>query len=422
VNYPDLADYYRLVTDDAHPNQYFFDGQWRAFETRDFTIAVKTDAGVVQQPRSLRFSVLGPVFETADGVIALRAAGVGDVRGVEQYYRMSRARDFAAWKRALAMQAVPSTNIVYADREGHIALIYNARFPDRAADARYDWQGCLPGDDPAALWTRYLPADAAPRLIDPASGWVYSANASPFSASDADADMAPAAFPASMGIERWMTNRARRAVEQLAPQEKISDESLLAAKFDITYSEHSVVGETITMLTGLEVGNDAELRAAQDLLRGWDRRASADSRVMALAYAAITPFAQARFGRRAPPEDALAALRAAAAQTKASFGRLDPLWGDVLRLRRGAVDLPLEGGPDLLRAVTFGAASDGKLVGVHGDGLIIVVDWAPDGSVRTRTISQFGAAAERPRSPHYNDQAALFAQYKFRYDVTEPSR
>jgi len=103
---------------------------------------------------------------------------------------------------------------------------------------------------------------------------------------------------------------------------------------------------------------------------------------------------------------------------KESFGRIDPAWGEVLRLRRGDVDLGLEGGPDLLRAVTFGAPEAGKLVGVHGDGLIIVVDWAPDGNVRTRTVSQFGAAAERPDSPHYNDQAEIFARYGWRFDET----
>lgn len=422
VNYPDLADYYLLVTDEAHPGQYLYDGAWRDFETRRVRIDVKIGPFALPVSRTLRYSVHGPAFETGDGWVAVRAAGIGDVRGVEQYYRMSRARTFADWQAALAMQAVPSTNLVYADGEGHIGFFYNARFPDRPSNPEggdYDWRHCARGDRSDALWTEYLPPDSAPRLIDPGSGWVYSANGSPFSATDPAADLDPAAFAETLGIERWMTNRGLRAVEQLSPQERISDASLLAAKFDVTYSARSGVAEALDTLIAADVGGDAALLQAQALLRGWDRIADADATAMALAYYATQPYLRARWRREPPPEDAAAVLRAAIVRMQESFGRIDPPWGEVLRLKRGDVDLGLEGGPDLLRAVTFGAPEDGKLVGVHGDGLIIVVDWAPEGTVRTRTVSQFGAAAERPGSPHYDDQAEIFARYGWRFDATE---
>lgn len=422
VNYPDLADYYRLTTDASHPGQYLYDGAWRDFETRRVTIQVKLGPITMPVSRTLHYSVHGPAFETGDGWVAVRAAGLGDVRGVEQYYRMSRARDFAAWQDALAMQGAPSTNLIYADAEGHIGFFYNARFPDRPASSEggdYDWRHCAPGDTSAALWTAYLPPDAAPRLIDPPSGWLYSANASPFSATDPAGDLDPGAYSETLGIERWMTNRALRTVEQLSPQAQISDAVLLAAKFDIAYSARSSVSQALDALIAADVGADGELQRAQALLRDWDRVADADATAMALAYYATQPYLRARWRREPPPDDPVAALRAAVARMQESFGRIDPPWGEVLRLKRGDVDLALEGGPDLLRAVTFGAPENGKLVGVHGDGLIIVVDWPGDGTVRTRTVSQFGAAAERPGSPHYNDQAEIFARYGWRYDETE---
>ena len=43
-----------------------------------------------------------------------------------------------------------------------------------------------------------------------------------------------------------------------------------------------------------------------------------------------------------------------------------------------------------------------------------MIDWAPDGSYRIDTIHQFGSATMNASSPHYADQAPLFAaeQYK----------
>ncbi len=108
------------------------------------------------------------------GGFAIRHAGIGEVAQVEQYYRLNKAKDFADWKAAMAMQAVPATNFVYADREGHIGLFYNAKFPDRRPG--FDWKGVLPGDTSATLWTGYKPWSAIPMVVDPRAGWVANAN------------------------------------------------------------------------------------------------------------------------------------------------------------------------------------------------------------------------------------------------------
>ena len=45
------------------------------------------------------------------------------------------------------------------------------------------------------------------------------------------------------------------------------------------------------------------------------------------------------------------ALRHAISTLKTHFGRIDPEWGQLNRIRRGALDLPIDGGPDVYRAV-----------------------------------------------------------------------
>ena len=82
-----------------------------------------------------------------------------------------------------------------------------------------------------------------------------------------------------------------------------------------------------------------------------------------------------------------------------------------MRLKRGEVSLPLNGGPDTLRAVyANGDAADGVMTATGGDTYILYADWSPEGSVEIRTIHQFGAATLDKTSIHYADQAPIFAQ------------
>ena len=89
---------------------------------------------------------------------------------------------------------------------------------------------------------------------------------------------------------------------------------------------------------------------------------------------------------------------------------------DLLRLRQGDVDLPLDGGSDTLRAsTTWRVDDDGRLSLVHGDSFIQWTEWPSDGGpVRSRSIQPFGSATTRPDSPHYTDQMQLYVDHKLK--------
>jgi len=97
-----------------------------------------------------------------------------------------------------------------------------------------------------------------------------------------------------------------------------------------------------------------------------------------------------------------------------SFGRLDPKWRERNRLLRGKTDLPLGGGPDVLRAIYGLPEKDGRLKAVAGDGLVVYTTWDKNGKQSAGMVHNFGAASSRPASPHYDDQAPLFAAEQFR--------
>jgi len=89
------------------------------------------------------------------------------------------------------------------------------------------------------------------------------------------------------------------------------------------------------------------------------------------------------------------------------FGSVDMPWGDVNRLIRGDVDLPIGGGPDILHA-TYGALQeDGRLKITDGDTYVLLVIWDKDGKVSSMSVHQFGSATLHPESPHYADQSPL---------------
>ena len=106
----------------------------------------------------------------------------------------------------------------------------------------------------------------------------------------------------------------------------------------------------------------------------------------------------------------LAALTDAVNILIENYGRVDVPWQEVNRLRRGDVDLGLSGAPDVLHAIYGNLEEDGRFRGIAGDAYVMLVTWLPDGSVRSRSIHQYGSATLVEDSPHYADQTAVFVE------------
>ncbi len=407
VNKPDLIDVYALEMNPADPRQYKLDGAWRDLEVRTAAIQVKVLGPLSWTAhREVLWSVYGPVVRGPRGVFAIRIAGYGDVRHIEQWYRMNKASRFDEWLEAMRMNALPMFNVGYADREGHIFYVYNARLPLRSEG--YDWSGIVPGNTSRTLWTESLPFDRLPQVRDPPSGFVQNCNSSPFHTTVGDGNPEPSAYSPAFGIETRMTNRSLRALELLGADEQITREEFDQYKFDVTYAGASVIAARIGQLLAAPVPADPLTRQALDLLRGWDRAATADSRAAALAVMALAPADEAEADM--PPTSVLdERVAAAARRLQTQFGRIDVPWHDVLRLRHGTLDIGLFGGPDLLHAVYGRPGSDGRIAGVAGDSYILLVEWDPEGRVSSRSIQPYGSATLDAHSRHYADQAPLFA-------------
>jgi len=409
VDEPRLFDIYTLKLNPANEDQYWLDGAWKNFEITDAALRVKIIGPLIWTVhRPVLWSAHGPVLKTDHGAFAIRFAGMGEIRQVLEYYRLDKARDLGEFKAALALQALPSINYIYADRTGNIGYVYNGLFPVRAAGTD-PWR-IQPGDRSDLIWHSYQPFAKIPQLWNPPSGLVFNSNNTPFHASAAADDINPAGYGPEWGIQSNMTNRAWRALETFGTQPRIGDAEFRADKFDLRYSAHSQMQDVLDEIAALKPGADTDLAAAQKLLAGWDRSTDTASTAAALAVLTARPVVEARTAGHAHPIVA-ESLRAAIATLKTHFGRIDPPWGSVNRIRRGSIDLPIDGGPDIFRAVYGDPQPDGTLTGVAGDTLIMFVTWDRNGVVQSDSISPFGASA-RPGAPHYADQTADFVHMR----------
>ena len=134
-------------------------------------------------------------------------------------------------------------NCGYADATGHIAYVYNAPLPRRAAG--YDWRATCPGNTSATLWTE-LPAASTslPRVVDPPSGFVQNCQQLAVPRHHrAPATPTPPRYPARWASRRARpTARLRAAGAARAPTRRSPREEFDALKFDVAYAEGSAAG------------------------------------------------------------------------------------------------------------------------------------------------------------------------------------
>ena len=415
VNRPDMVDVYKLVLDDTG-TKYRIGGKWVPLEQKTVTLPVRFGPIVLPIRKTIWRSAHGPVIKNDHGAFAIRYGGMDRLDQLDAYYRLNKAKTLAEWQGQLARMAIPSTNFLYADEAGNIAYVYNAAIPQRQPG--HDWRSILPGDDPALIWTGPVTYDALPKYVNPASGWLFNSNNTPFYAAGRGSDLKPDSVPPEMGVELDMTNRARRAWELMSRARQLDTATLENIKFDMCYDNAGYVKHMMDAYRALDVRDDKQLANARALLLGWDRCADNIGRGDAIALLVLKEFMAASYQHKVWP-DAREVLATAAKHLISHFGRLDPPMSELLRLRReidgSANDLPLDGGSDTLRAsTTWDIARDGRLAVKHGDSFIIWAEWLPGKRVTSRSIQPFGAATTRPDSMHYTDQSSLFIQHRFK--------
>ena len=264
------------------------------------------------------------------------------------------------------------------------------------------------GTKSSLIWDQITPFEEIPLLVNPNSGWVASANQDPFRASAISDNLKRSDYAKTLGIETKMTNRAYRVIEIFDNNKKFSEGDLLAAKFDNAYSRES---RSVKYLFEVleEDFKDPKLLEAQKLLRSWNLKTDFDNRGAALGVCVLSEEWRS-FMNRVDAPDSKEIFRDCIKQVESAFGRIDPMWSEVNFLVRGDLALPIQGGPDTLRAIYGRLQDDGTLKAAAGDGLVVALAWdSSSGKQVSKSIHQYGSATQDNTSPHYDDQVKLFA-------------
>ena len=409
VNQPDLVDVYVLDMDPEDDNRYRVDGEWLELEAFDIPIKVQLWGWLPWTVKEKGYrSIHGPVMKTDHGTYALRYAGMDEIRQVEQWLAMSAATSFAEWQKAMALQHIASFNFVYANADGDIHFVHNAMMPRRAAG--WDWNQYLPGDRRDLIWDDYLTPDELPNVTNPPSGYVHSANQSPFQVSSEGSNPVKSDYPVESGWPKRMTNRAVRGLELLNANTAISFDDFSAIKHDNAYSPRYRGYAYLSSVAELEPNGPEETQALS-LIRDWDLHTDTANRNAALGVCILLAEWQAERTGNALP-DARETLQTCMESVRDVAGRLDPEWGTLQQHGRRQRTWPVAGGPDTLRAMYAERLEDEDdfLTVVAGDGLYYVIEWNAEGEQTIRGTHQYGSQMTDESSPHYLDQAESFSR------------
>lgn len=443
------ADQEDLYVYDLHPDdptRYRYGDGWEPMRIVAERVPVRgADPAAVE----LAFTRHGPVLHVdADRGRAYGLRTAWTEPGTAPYLASlayQKARDWPSFEAALEGWGAPTVNHVYADTAGNVGWVTAGRIPVRETS---DGLLPVPGDG-RHEWRGFLPASAHPRELNPARGWVASANHMNL---PADFDHATH----RTGFEFADPSRFRRIREVLDGTALHGMEEAMRLQCDVT---SLTARDTLALLEGLR-GADAAQRGALEMLRGWDHVLGVDSAPGALFQVWLERHLfPAVIERLAPPEvlaaitfpdvalvidalsrpdpgfgaDAAAArdallletLGAAFDETAERLGD-DPAGWEWGRLHRAHFRHPLSAlaGPRLAARLDVGPiARGGSPLTVNNNGgpigdlrvahgatwrmIADVGDW--DASLTVNAPGQSGD----PRSPHYRDLAEVWAADRY---------
>lgn len=214
----DQQDLYVERLNPANPLEYWHRNAWHRMEVVREQIAVK---GGPARTVELKYTVHGPVIHEARGK-AFALKWVGAEPGGAGYLgalRLMRARNWQEFRAGAEAYLVPSENLIYADRDGHIGWIASGRTP-----VRKGWNGMLPVPGEGDYeWQGHLPIAAHPQKYDPPEGFVATANH----------NILPPGYRHTLAFHWAEPFRFQRVLEMIQARPKLTVTEMAAMQNDI---------------------------------------------------------------------------------------------------------------------------------------------------------------------------------------------
>ncbi len=186
------------------------------------------------------------------------------------FFDVDTAQNWDDFRKAFSQLDAPGQNVVYADVDGNIGYQTTGHIPIRAAG-----DGSLPvsGADDAHEWKSYIPFDKLPRIYNPSSGIIATANGR----------ITPDNYPYSISAEWEAPWRTARIYHVLESGRKFAGSDMLALENDVQSENDLFAAERFVYSVDHAAKPSPRARQAADMMRNWDGRMLASSTAAAVA-------------------------------------------------------------------------------------------------------------------------------------------
>ena len=447
-----IDEYLETVVERDGKYFYIVDGEEQPIKVREITVPFRTEAGMDSRSFTTFRTHHGPIVRSQNGKWVATALMEEPMSALIQSWDRTKRRNLAGYRENMSMHTNSSNNTVYADSEGNIAYWHSNFVPQRRNDV--DWTQPVDGSISENDWAMPHSIDETPNVFNPPVGWIQNTNNTPFNAAGPGNSPNPADYPIYMA-NNPENPRGVHAVRVLEGKSDFTMDSLIEAAYDPALPFFEELIPNLLLITAVDSpsivdgdGNSLVLESTItadaieyiDLLRDWDTRSSADSVETSLAvYWAQNLMNNTRADanaqniniyeymvNNATPDQLLGALTDAAETLTQDFGSWQVPWGEINRYQRITGDLVQAFNDDEpsipvgFNSGRWGALSSfgartypgtRRMYGTSGNSFVAVVEFSSPLRAKAITV---GGLQSNPDSPHFDDQAEMYANGEFR--------
>jgi len=434
-----IDEFLETIVEKSDGMYYMYDGEELPLKSKVVTVSYKDGSSLKTKDFTIYRSQHGPIIRAEDGKWVAFKIMEEPLKALQQSYLRTKAQNYDEFYSSMEYHTNSSNNTVYADADGNIVYFHSNFIPVR--DPSFDYTRPVDGSISATNWKGLHSIGESILVKNPENGWIQNTNNWPFSVTG---DLSPkqADFPNYMNTT---TENARglHALRVLEGKKDFTIESLRAAAYD---SYLTAFDETLPNLfkafDSIESRDSLKQAVSEQvaLLRSWDQRFGEESVATSVAIMWATELqARARNHAREEgvslthflesgdhPEVWLESLLAAKDKLESDFGSWSTPWGEINRFQRltGDIVQPFDDSkpsiPVGFTSATWGSlAAYGqrtfnntkKIYGTRGNSFVAVVEFGD--SLKAIAVTAGGQSGD-PASPHFNDQAPLYASGQLR--------
>ncbi len=263
----DTRDWYRMQYRSEQKDQYKYGDKWLRTQEKVEAIEVRNAPTVYD---TVRYTHYGPVVfdgsfsgDRDDPIgYSLRWPVHDASNELRTFYQMNKAENYGDIKEALRHFSRPAQNYAFVTANDTIGIWVQGKFP-----RKWDEQGrfLMDGSRPEHEWSGWIPFEHNPRVVNPDTGFVSSANQHPVDSS----------YPYYVNTVENGYYRVKRINEVLGRNDSLTPSDMKALQNDVVNIKSRMVLPLMLDSLSVDALSESEVRT-MNMLQKWDHRYGPD--------------------------------------------------------------------------------------------------------------------------------------------------